>query len=197
MKFQLMILSATLLAVPCEAREHLFEGSRVGVDSGYEDYGEGLDGETLAAVVGWDIPLHDKFVLGAEGRYNLRAVERSITTTTPAGFLQTADITIDDNWGLAGRLGYAATDKVLFFAQGGYESLEVEAFRTVRAPVCAPPDGCTISRTDFSMGNDMWTIGAGVEWAATKNLRLRGQYTYGESQTYDRSRLSLLVAMQF
>ena len=96
-----------------------------------------------------------------------------------------------------GRIGYAVSDDVLLFAQGGYERLDIDAVRTVRAQACVPPNGCLISRTDFSFDEDMWTAGVGVDWAATENLRLRAQYTYGDSDSYDRNRLSLAAAFQF
>lgn len=192
-----MLIPACALAAPCEANDHPFDGPRIGVEVAYEDYGANVDGETIAAVAGWDLAVGEKAVIGIEARYNLHDVESSQTSRTPAGFNQTADVAIDENWGVAARVGVAVTDNLLLFGQGGYEHLDIAAFRTVRADACVPPTGCVISRTDFSLSDDMWTIGAGLEWAATENIRLRAQYTYGESDSYDRNRLSLAAAFQF
>lgn len=192
-----LIIPACVLAVPCHANDHPFEGPRAGVEVSYEDYGSGVDGEAVAAVAGWDFRLGDAVVLGLEARYTLHGVDGSETSTTPGQLLQTIDVSIEDNWGVGGRIGYAVGDTVLVFAQGGYEHLGIDAVRTTRSQVCAPPNGCQVTRTDFSFDDDMWTVGVGAEWAATRNLRLRGQYTYGDSSSYDRNRFSLAAALQF
>lgn len=196
-KYLAAIIPAFALASPCAAQDHLFAGPRVGVEVAYEDYGKGVNGAAAAAVAGWDFRLGEKVVLGLDARYTLHGVEGSETTTTPAQRLQTVDVAIKNNWGVGGRVGYAVKNDVLIFVQGGYEHFDVDAVRTLRAQVCAPPNGCQISRTDFSFEDDMWTLGAGVEWAATDNLRLRAQYTYGDSGSYDRNRVSLAAALQF
>lgn len=191
------LIPACVLAAPCSASDHPFAGPRAGVEVSYEDYGSGASGEAAAVVAGWDFRLGESVVLGLDARYTVHAVNGSETTTTPAQLVQTVDLSIEDNWGIGGRIGYAASDNVLLFAHGGYEHLGIDAVRTVRAQACVPPNGCQISRTDFSFDDDMWTIGAGVEWAATQNLRLRGQYTYGDSSSYDRHRIGLAAAYQF
>jgi outer membrane immunogenic protein len=192
-----ILIPACALATPCQADDHPFAGPRAGVEVSYEDYGDGVSGEAVAVVAGWDFRLGDKLVLGLDARYTVHGVEGSETTTTPAQLLQTVDVAVEDNWGVGGRIGYAVGNNVLIFAQGGYERLGIDASRTVRAQACVPPNGCQISRTDFSFNDDMWTVGAGVEWAATENLRLRAQYTYGDSDSYDRNRVSLAAAIQF
>lgn len=197
MTFFAMMIPACALTAPCAANDHPFAGPRAGVEVAYEDYGAGADGEAFAVVAGWDFRLGTTVVAGIDARYTVHGVDGSETTTTPQQQLQTVDVSIEDNWGIAGRLGVAASDKLLIFVQGGYERLGIDAVRTVRAQACVPPNGCQISRTDFSFDDDMWTLGAGVEWAATENIRLRAQYTYGESDSYDRNRLSLAAAFQF
>lgn len=192
-----LIIPACLLTHPCQARDHEFNGPRLGIEASYEDYGSGADGEAVAAIAGWDFAIGNAFVVGLEGRYTIHGVSGSETTTTPAGLLQTEDISINDNWGVSARLGYAVSDNVLLFGQGGYEKLDINAVRTVRAQVCAPPNGCLVSRNDFSFNDDMWTVGLGAEWAVTKNMRLRGQYTYGDSDSYDRNRFAITASVQF
>lgn len=197
-----MMISATLiaacaLAAPCHANDHPFSGPRAGIEVSYEDYGSGADGEAVAIVAGWDFKVSDAVVLGLDARYTVHGVKGSETSTTPGQLVQTVDLAIKDNWGVGGRIGYAVSKDVLLFAQAGYERFDIDAVRTLRAQVCAPPNGCLISRTDFSFDDDMWTVGIGAEWAATKNLRLRGQYTYGDSSSYDRNRFSLAAAVQF
>lgn len=192
-----LLAAAAMLASAVQAQEHPFNGPRIGADVSYEDFGSGTNGATVAALAGWDFAVGKNWVIGATGRYALVGVDGSETTETPGGLFQTADVSIRDNWGLAARVGHVVGDKVLIFGEAGYESLRLNGIRTVRAAACVPPNGCQISRVDFSFNEDLWTLGVGAEWALTENLRLRGQYTYGDSKAFDRNRLSLGIAWQF
>jgi outer membrane autotransporter protein len=192
-----MLAAAGTLASAAQAQDHPFSGPRIGAEVSYEDFGSGTDGATVAMLAGWDFAVGRKWVIGATGRFALVGVEGSETTRTPGGLLQTADVSIRDNWGLSARVGHVVGSKVLIFGEAGYESLRLNAVRTVRAEVCVPPNGCQVSQEDFSFSEDLWTIGVGAEWAITDHLRLRGQYTYGDSKAFDRNRLSLGVAWQF
>lgn len=192
-----LLAAAATLASAAQAQEHPFSGPRIGAEVAYEDFGSGTDGATVTGLAGWDFAVGNKWVIGATGRYAFVGVDGSETTETPGGLLQTADVSIRDNWGLAARVGHVLGDNVLIFGEAGYESLRLNAIRTVRAAACVPPNGCQISREDFSFNEDLWTLGFGAEWALTENLRVRGQYTYGDSKAFDRSRLSLGIAWQF
>jgi opacity protein-like surface antigen len=195
--FIAMLIPACALAAPCKATDHPFEGPRAGIALSYEDYGSGVSGEAVAVVAGWDFRLGENVVAGLDASYTVHGVDGSRTTTTPQQLVQTIDLAIEDNWGIGGRIGYAVNDRVMIFAQGGYEHLGIDAVRTVRAQACVPPNGCLISRTDFAFDEDMWSIGAGAEWAASENIRLRAHYAYGDSDSYDRNRVSLAAAVQF
>lgn len=192
-----LLATAATLASAAQAQEHAFSGPRIGTEVAYEDFGSGTDGATVAALAGWDFAVGKNWVIGATGRYALNGVDGSETTETPSGLFQTADVSIRDNWGLAARVGHVVGNNVLIFGEAGYESLRLNAIRTVRAAACVPPNGCLISREDFSFNEDLWTLGVGAEWALTENLRIRGQYTYGDSKAFDRNRLSLGIAWQF
>lgn len=196
-KMTALAFPALLIAAPAWANEHPFAGPSAGIEVSYEDYGSGVDGETVAAVAGWDFRVGDAAVLGLDARYTVHGVEGSETTATPGQLLQTVDVAVKDNWGIGGRAGLAVRNDLLLYVKGGYENLRINAVRTVRSQVCAPPNGCQISRTDFSFDDDMWTVGLGADWAVTANLRLRGQYSYGDSSSYDRNRFSMAVAFQF
>lgn len=192
-----LLATAATLASAAQAQEHAFSGPRIGAEVAYEDFGSGTDGATVAALAGWDFAVGENWVIGATGRYALIGVDGSETTETPGGLFQTADVSIRDNWGLAARVGHVVGNKVLIFGEAGYESLRLNAIRTVRAAACVPPTSCQVSREDFSFNEDLWTLGVGAEWALTENLRIRGQYTYGDSKAFDRNRLSLGIAWQF
>jgi opacity protein-like surface antigen len=116
----------------------------------------------------------------------------------PNGQIQDVDVAIENQIGVNARIGYLVSNNVMLFGEGGYERFDVAANRTLRAQVCAPPtNNCVISRTDFSFDEDMWTVGAGAELAIDDNLRLRGTYTYGDGDGYNRNRFALTAALQF
>jgi outer membrane autotransporter protein len=196
-RFLTLLAAAGTLASAAQAQDHPFSGPRVGFEVAYEDFGSGTNGATVSMLAGWDFALGRGWVIGGTGRFALVGVEGSETARTPGGLLQTADVSIRDNWGLSARIGHVVGSKVLIFGEAGYESLRLDAVRTVRAEFCVPPNGCQVSQEDFSFDEDLWTIGVGAEWAITDHLRLRGQYTYGESKAFDRNRLSLGIAWQF
>jgi outer membrane autotransporter protein len=195
--FLIVLAAAAAVAPAAQAQEHAFSGPRIGAEISYEDFGSGTDGATVAALAGWDFAVGRNWVIGATGRYALVGVDGSETTETPGGLLQTADVSVRDNWGLSARVGHVVGKRVLIFGEAGYESLRLNAVRTLRAAACVPPTGCLISREDFSFNEDLWTVGVGAEWALTPNVRVRGQYSYGDSKAFDRNRLSLGVAWQF
>jgi outer membrane autotransporter protein len=194
----MIVLAAAAVAAPAvQAQEHPFSGPRLGAEVAYEDFGSGTNGATVSALAGWDIALGGQWVLGATGRYAFVGVDGSEATTTPGGLVQTADVSVRDNWGLSARIGHVVGSRLLIFGEAGYENLRLNAVRTVRPAACVPPASCQTSRQDFSFNEDLWTVGVGAEWALTPNLRLRGQYTYADSKAFDRNRLSLGVAWQF
>lgn len=71
---------------------------------------------------------------------------------------------------LRGRLGTPVTDNVLLYATGG---LTVAGIRMERGPD-------TLGRAPGNQTNTHlgWTVGAGMEFAVTQNLLLRGEYLY-------------------
>lgn len=196
-RFSTFLAAAVAIASAAQAQDHSFSGPRIGAEVAYEDFGSGTDGATVSALAGWDFAVGRDWVIGVGGRYALVGVDGSETSETPGGLIQTADVSIRDNWGLSARAGHVVGGRVLIFGEAGYERLRVNAVRTLRAAACVPPTGCQISREDFSFDEDLWTVGVGAEWAVTSNLRARAQYSYGDSSAFDRNRLSLGIAWQF
>lgn len=195
---RILIAGAAIAAVCGAAHAHSFTGPSVGLEVASEDYNPTPEGEAVYAITaGWDFEVAPGWVAGAGARYTLHGVSSSKTSVTPAGLLQTADVSIEDQWALTGRIGHVINETVLVFAEGGYEQFDINAVRTVRAQVCAPPSGCVVSRNDFSFEDEVWTIGAGVEWAVSDQVRLRGTYSYGDSDAIERNRFSTALAWRF
>lgn len=181
------------LAAPAYAQH--FAGPSIGIEAGYEDY-DGAEGETLNLVGGWDFALPSKWVIGAGARVAVDGVEDGQTQKLGINTSRTR-VAIEDQWGVTARAGRTIGERTLVFAEIGHEWFHVNAVRELRAPVCAPPSGCLISRLDGSFDETMFTVGAGAEWAVAYNWRLRGAYTYGDSNAFERNRFSLAAAYKF
>jgi len=192
-----LALAALFSGAPTGAEANTFEGPSLGVEAAYEDYGTApAGGAAVAITAGWDFALSDHWVAGPLLRATVANVEQRTARPLDSN-IATTRVEIEDQWGVGVRAGRVIADRVLLFGEVGYERFHVDAIRELRAPVCAPPDGCLISRLDASFDDDMLTLGAGAEWAVTDHLRLRGAYGYGNSEAYDRNRFSLGVAYQF
>jgi opacity protein-like surface antigen len=196
---KIILAGCAAFAVASSAQAETFSGPYIGVEAAIEDYGSNPGSEpTVAVIGGWDFRVGDAWVLGASARATLKGAKVFETSNIPNGQIQDVDVAIEDQFGINARVGYVAADRIMLFAEGGYERFDVAANRTLRAPVCAPPtNNCIISRNDFSFKEDMWTLGAGAEWAINENLRLRGTYTYGDGDGYNRNRFALTAAVQF
>lgn len=197
MKMKYLIASA---AAVCgvgggQADAQEFSGPSFGLEAAYEDY-DGAEGETFAVTAGWDFAVNPDWVVGAGVRFTIDGVEDSQRQVLGDN-IATTRIAIEDQWGLTARAGRVFGDRLLVFGEVGYEQLHTNAVRELRAQVCAPPSGCLISSLDGSFDEEIVTLGVGAEWAVTDQWRLRGTYTYGDSDAFERSRLALGAAFQF
>jgi opacity protein-like surface antigen len=188
-------VAAVLGAGGIQAHAQQFHGHTIGLEAAYEDY-DGAEGETFTVTAGWDIALNPDWVVGAGARLTVDGVEDGQRQLLGVN-IATTKVSIEDQWGLTARAGRVIGERVLVFGEVGYEQFHVNAVRDLRAQVCAPPSGCLISRFDGSFDEEMVTFGAGAEWALTDHWRLRGAYTYGDSDAFDRNRFALSAAFRF
>jgi opacity protein-like surface antigen len=187
-----------MLGLTASAEAQVFSGPYLGIEAAHEAYDPAPDGDwAFAAHAGWDFRVRDAWVVGGLLRFGLDGVDSSTTSVTPGGVLATADVAIEDQIGGSVRAGRVIGERVLVFAEAGYERFHANQVRTLRNQVCAPPNGCLISRQDFSFDDDMWTIGAGAEWAVTQSWRVRASYQYGDSKAFERNRVSLSTSFAF
>lgn len=193
-----VLLAATVTmisAIATHAAAQQFSGPYLAVEAAHEDY-DAVAGKSFALTAGWDVEVAPAWVVGASVRATLDGV--ADTRTQAVGVNKaTVETSLEDQWGINGRVGRVFGDRVLVFGQLGYEQFHYSAVRELRAPVCAPPNGCLISRLDGSFDEEIVTYGAGVEWAATDHWRLRGTYTLGEGDAVEQKRFALTVAFQF
>lgn len=183
----------TLAALPVAAQS--FTGPSVGVEVAAEDLGT-TDGTTTTLVVGWDYAVGSDWRIGAGLRWTVADIEDSRTEAVGTNFQDIA-VSIENRRGITARVGRPLGDQWLAYAEVGFEQYEVDATRVLRAPACVPPTACVISRLDGSFDESMTSLGVGVEWAVTEQARLRASFSRGESDAFDRNRLSVSAAWQF
>jgi outer membrane immunogenic protein len=121
-----------------------------------------IEGFVGGALAGFNFQ-HDIFVLGAEADFGWSSADGSGAIAPPA---VDYDYDLDWNAHLRGRVGLAA-DNFLFFVAGGLALSEFHV-REVGAPV------------DIGKTYTGFSIGGGIEYAATENLLLRVEYLHDE-----------------
>jgi opacity protein-like surface antigen len=197
MKLTIQILSAAALfgLVASEATAQHFQGPRIGLEIAHEDYGA-VAGESVAIVAGWDAEVAASWVVGADVRLTVDGVEERRSSAVGVN-TQTVTTAIEDQWGVSARVGRVIGGRVLLFGQLGYEQFHYDAVRDLRAPVCAPPTSCLISRLAQAFDEESMTYGVGAEWAVTDHWRVRGTYTRSDGSAVESDRLAVTGSFQF
>jgi outer membrane immunogenic protein len=155
-------------------RAYSWSGAYFGVDVGHGwldgDFSLGgvtasddFDGATLGGFVGYNWQFSNGFVAGIEGdlSYNFNENE----------YLGAVDIGTDWAGSVRGKVGYAL-DRALVYAAGGWTA--TNGYINI--------DALNIDENETFHG---WTIGAGVDYAVTDNLFLRGEYRYNDFTNKD------------
>lgn len=187
--------AAALLAIASFAQAQMESGFSLGVEGAYEDYGDDVDEVTYGIFAGYDHVFMDQWLVGAGVRGTIEGLDRSEEVVSPALTVRTR-VEHDDQWGFSARVGRIFASRWLAFAQVEFDRFDLRTTRTERAQACAPPDGCVMT-TRTTDEDHLWGGGAGLEFAATPNLRLRAMYSYGEKGSRERDRAALTVAWKF
>lgn len=122
------------------------------------------------AYAGYNYQMNNNLVVGGEADFGFTNLGAGPNVGSPLD-----DYTaFDSNWNahLRGRLGYAM-NRTLFFVAGGV------AFADLTSDDTDPNYG---GNSSTYVG---WTIGAGVEYAATDNLVIRAEYLYDDYGSKD------------
>ena len=111
----------------------------VGASAGIHDLGIGLpddDGGIYGVVAGVDVPVGETFFVGAEGNYHF------------------GDGAIDEEYGVAARVGARVGERGKVFVRGGYQEVNFDVQNLVGIN---PPAGFDTTDGDY-------LVGAGVEF---------------------------------
>lgn len=143
-------------------------GAYFGVDAGYGmldgDFSvsglagsasDDFDGATIGAFAGYNWQLSNGFVAGVEGDVSYNFNDNNY-----------GPLEVGTDWAGSARakVGYAF-DRALVYAAGGWTFANGYV------------DGAGIDESETFHG---WTIGAGVDYAVTDNMFLRGEYRYND-----------------
>lgn len=147
-------------------------GFYAGVQTGYA-WG---DAEVAGPFVGDDYDV-DGWLLGGFAGFNFEissfvaGIEADLEWVNADGDNAVGSET-ELNWqgSLRGRLG-VALDRVLLYGTGGLAIADVDA--TFAADPAGPVAGVSTSGTELG-----WTVGAGVDFAVTDQIFVRGEYRY-------------------
>lgn len=146
--------------------------------------------EVLGIFAGYNFPLSEKVILGAELAYAATDFSDDIPDRIP-GLGQPnnpnsfAEVEAGDSVRLGVRGGYLFADDLMVY--GTISMIQMDADWSVTCPadttVCNPSDGSqTFSDDDTLKG---WGFGVGAEKAFGENLLVRGEYRYADYGDFD------------
>lgn len=141
---------AALLSMSAAHAESPLAGIYGGIQGGYDIYDFGTNGKGVEGGVflGYNAPVGNKIVVGAETNFNLSDANSAV-----------AGAKARNNYGISARAGFLATDSVLVYARGGY----------VRSSIRVG-----VAKDTF----DGYSLGGGIEAAVMENVSVRAEYIY-------------------
>lgn len=188
----------TAAATPAFAQDRApFTGAKVEALAGYDSISDGApgsDGSTGGVAygigAGYDAPIGN-VRLGGEVEWM-----DSTTRERASGVLVANDrfrANTDRDLYVGGRIGYVLSPSAMLYAKAGYTNARVESRYTV---------GTTATRSGVNL--DGFRLGAGVEYAMSPNMYVKGEYRYshygdqdGASLDVDRHQLIAGVGIRF
>lgn len=199
MKFVLLaaVAAMTTAAVPALAQDGSapsdgisFTGPRGEIFGGWDRVGTRTrfdDGETTAtdrghktgwtagALVGYDMPVGNRFIVGAFGSYALSTARQCSQTDTLSGCLKSGR-EIEGG----ARVGRKIGDRTLLYLKGAYVNGQIRGKFTDN-----------LVTTSGHANRDGWRAGAGVEFALNKHAYVKAEYDYTRFKSFDAADLGV------
>jgi outer membrane immunogenic protein len=136
--------------------------------------GFGAQGALVEGTVGFDYQVN-ALVLGvlADAHWSNHEASASVTTVAGGG-----TASLESQWGfdVLARGGVAATERTLVYGLLGYSWEQFEGSLSI------PPLAVNISDEEDASG---WTVGGGIEVAATNRLSVKGEYRFTGFEDFD------------
>ena len=173
----------------------LYAGGQVGYDSfhlnnrsdmpdsdgenGGRITGLGSDGIAAGALLGYNFPLSDVFIVGVEGtgRWSDASGNTSVSDNTSDSRIEQGNRW---SWGVMGRLGLLVSNDTMLYASGGSGQTRFNT-RFINTPAGGSPT----TVFDDGITRDAWRVGGGIESALGGGWTARLDYTYSNYSDYD------------
>jgi outer membrane immunogenic protein len=146
------------------------------------NYGTSGAGAVYGGQLGYNWQIQ-KVVIGLEADFSgssLNRAQTQFTSVAAVGSSISAVYSTKLDWfgTVRGRLGAAVTPRFLAYVTGGFAYGDVshsysESFGLLGGPATTNQSFGSVKNLDTG-----WVVGAGLEWAMTKNFTLRGEYLY-------------------
>ena len=150
-------------------RTRFDDGTTVSTDKAHKD------GWTAGGLLGYDMPIGDKLIVGAFGSYAISTAKLCDTAGSTIACLK-AGREIEGG----GRVGTKFGNKALLYAKGAYVNGQIRS--------------TFASDTTFAAGHanrDGWRAGAGVEYALNPHSYLKVEYDYTRFKSFNADDLGL------
>jgi outer membrane immunogenic protein len=172
--------SALAFALPAAAQENpAFTGPRVEALVGYDitkpgstqdvdnadDIDQSMEGAAYGVGIGYDFAAGGALI-GIEGEYMGSTAETDYDIAGVQTF-GVSNIEAGDDLYVGLRAGVLATPQTLVYVKGGYTNASYNVLAS---------DNVTNTDTDIDL--DGWRAGAGVEYALSTNMFIKGEYRY-------------------
>ncbi len=162
----------------------VWSGFYAGLNGGYAWMGLGdlgnahfgkPSGFSLGGTVGFNHQYANNLVVGVEGDVNWMSLDTSKVVGSAAPF---TTYSAEANWMWTARLraGYAV-ERALLYVTGGYAGARVDAKYSNPGDLAAVPVVPTSSGVAEQLHHG-WVLGAGLEYAFTRNVSMKGEYLY-------------------
>lgn len=187
----LAILASAAFAAPAMAQDSTsFTGPRIGVEGGWSRVGGGHrvggDGFTYGATLGYDVAAGNLRV-GPE--FEISDSTQKECRAAPAIAAGAKDCERSDRDLYAGaRVGYVAAPSVLIYGKAGYTN----------ARFSDRIENAGANDVDGADNRSGYRIGAGAEYAVTRNVYVSGEYRYSHwSSNIHQNQLLAGVGLRF
>jgi len=128
-------------------------------------------GFSIGGTVGFNHQYANNLVVGIEGDVNWMSLDTSKVVGSAAPF---TTYSAEANWMWTARLraGYAV-ERALLYVTGGYAGASVDAKYSNPGAIGTPASSGATDQLHHG-----WVLGAGLEYAFTRNISMKGEYLY-------------------
>lgn len=160
-----------IISVPSFSWSGAYIGGQVGYGFGsskFKDYGTSIkpNGFLGGVYAGYNFDTGSNVILGIDGDFSYDTLKKSLKSSLSSGDPASLESKLQWSGAVRGRVGYAF-DRFMPYVAGGV------AFGNLKNSFRSGTDSLNNSKTMTG-----WTVGTGIDYAATDNVILRLEYRY-------------------